>query len=100
MVIRVDANYTSQMCVSCGHTSKANRPGAGLMFVCENCGHEVHADLVGARNIAMRTLVSRQDWEATGCLSVTPDVSHAETKAARLQRYTELRWSADANPRL
>lgn len=98
MVIKVDANYTSQMCTCCGHTSKGNRPGAGLMFRCENCGYEVHSDLLGARNIAMRTLVSRQDWEATGHLSTAPDVSCVESKAERLKRYSELRWSTDANP--
>lgn len=97
MVIKVDANYTSQMCTCCGHTSKGNRPGAGLMFRCENCGYEVHSDLLGARNIAMRTLVSRQDWEATGHLSTVPDVSCVESKAERLKRYSELRWSIDTN---
>lgn len=111
MTIKVDAHYTSQMCVRCGHTSKANRPKAGLMFVCENCGYEVHSDLLGSRNITMRTLVSRQDWEATGCLSIIPDVSDAEagrplmgvcsaqeTKTTRLQRYAGLRWSPETNP--
>jgi len=100
MAIRVDANYTSQMCIKCGHTSKANRPNSGLMFVCENCGYQVHSDLLGARNINMRTLAVRQDWTATGCLSYTPDVSGSEAKAVRLQRYAELRWSPDTSPRL
>lgn len=100
MAVKVDANYTSQSCTQCGHTSKANRPGAGLIFICENCGYEVHSDLLGSRNITMRTLVSRQDWEATGCLSITPDVSDAEAKTARLTRYAGLRWSPDTNPRL
>ena len=98
MTVKVDANYTSQACTSCGHTSKANRPKAGLMFRCENCEYEVHSDLLGSRNIAMRTLVIRQDWMATGCLSTTPDATHTETKTARLQRYAGLRWSAVANP--
>lgn len=100
MTVKVDAHYTSQACTHCGHTSKANRPGNGLMFMCENCGYEVHSDLLGSRNITMRTLVSRQDWEATGCLSTTPDVSDAEAKTARLTRYAGLRWSPDTNPRL
>jgi hypothetical protein len=34
----------------------------------------------------------------TGILSVRPDASDAEAKAARLQRYAELRWSPDASP--
>jgi hypothetical protein len=53
---------------------------------------------VGARNIVMRTLLIRQDWVSTGQLSLAPDVSSAEAKAARLQRYAELRWSLDTSP--
>ncbi|HYB02221.1 MAG TPA: transposase, partial [Ktedonobacteraceae bacterium] len=51
-------------------------------------------------NLAMRTLLVWQDWTRTGDLSVRPDASDAETKAARLARYAELRWSSDASPRL
>jgi len=106
-VVKVDADYTSKACPLCGYTDKRNRPGNGLIFVCQNgmcpyhvrTGHayHLHADLVGARNIAMRTLLIRQDWVRTGQLSVVPDVSDHEAKAARLSRYAELRWSPDAN---
>ncbi len=99
MVIKVDAHYTSKACPVCGHTCNANRPNKGLLFVCQNCHYTLHADLVGARNITMRTLLVRQDWARTGVLSVRPDVSDAEAKAARLQRYAELRWSLDTSPR-
>ena len=102
-VVKVDADYTSKACPVCGYTNKRNRPGNGLMFVCQNteCGYhmrtghayQLHADLVGARNIAMRTFLIRQDWVRTGQLSVAPDVSDNEAKAARLSRYAELRWS-------
>ncbi len=98
MAIQVDANYTSKACPMCGHTSDANRPHKGLLFVCQNCHYTLHADLVGARNITMRTLLIRQDWVSTGTLSECPDVSDKETKAARLQRYAELRWSLDTSP--
>ncbi|GHO79549.1 transposase [Ktedonobacter sp. SOSP1-85] len=98
MAIKVDANYTSQACPKCGHTCKENRPHKGLLFVCQNCQYTLHADLVGARNIAMRTLLIRQDWIGTGLLSVRPDVSDDEAKAARLKRYAELRWSSDTTP--
>ena len=101
-VIKVDADYTSQTCPLCGYTSK------GLLFVCQNkrCvyllqtshAYTLHADLIGARNIAMRTHLIRQDWVRTGVLSVRPDVSSDETKAARLARYAELRWSLDTSP--
>ena len=98
MAIKVDAHYTSKACPICGHTGDANRPKKGLLFVCQNCHYTLHADLVGARNITMRTLLVRQDWMRTGVLSVRPDVSDAETKAARLTRYAELRWSPETSP--
>lgn len=98
MAIKVDAHYTSKACPRCGHTCDANRPHKGLLFVCQYCHYTLHADVVGARNIVMRTLLIRQDWMSTGSLSVTPDVSNAEIKAARLSRYAELRWSSDTSP--
>jgi putative transposase len=98
MALTVDAHYTSKACPRCGHTSDANRPKHGLLFVCQNCYSTLHADLVGARNIVMRTLLVRQDWLSTGQLSIAPDVSSIEVKAARLSRYAELRWSLDTSP--
>ena len=71
------------------------RPGKGLMFRCKECGFTLHADLVGARNFTLRTLLIRQDWMGTGYLSASPDGSDAETKARRLNRFLELRWSPD-----
>jgi len=106
MAVKVDADYTSQSCPCCGHTSRTNRPNKGLTFHCENCGFDLHADLVGARNIAMRTLLVRQDWVSTGSLSACPstersrsaDVSPNEAKAMRLSRFMELRWTAETSP--
>jgi putative transposase len=98
MAIKVDAHYSSQACPICGHTSKGNRPNNGLLFVCQHCHYTLHADLVGARNVALRTLLARQDWARTGRLSVVPDVSSDEVKAARRSRYAELRWSLDTSP--
>src|SRR3989440_10803684 len=98
MALKVDAHYSSQACPMCGYTSKANRPNHGLLFVCQNCQYTLHSDLVGARNITLRTLLTRQDWMSTGVLSVRPDVSSDEVKAARLSRYAELRWSLDTSP--
>lgn len=98
MAVKVDANYTSQACPMCGHTCKGNRPNKGLLFICQHCRYTLHADLVGARNMTLRTLLIRQDWIGTGVLSVRPDVSDGEAKAARLARYAELRWSPDTSP--
>jgi putative transposase len=100
MASKVDAHYTSKACPMCGHTCDANRPKSGLLFVCQNCHYTLHADLVGARNVTMRTLLARQDWMRTGQLSIAPDVSDVEAKAARLRRYAELRWSLDTSPAL
>lgn len=100
MAVKVDAYCTSQACPRCGHTTPANRPAKGLLFVCQVCGMTLHADLIGARNITLRTLLARQDWASTGTLSECPDVSRDEAKAARRQRYAGLRWSVDTSPRL
>ena len=97
LAIKVDADYTSKACPMCGHIADENRPRKGLRFVCQQCGYCLHADLVGARNITLRTLLVRQDWARTGCLSLIPDASDKEAKAARLQRYAELRWSPEVN---
>lgn len=99
LAIKVDADYTSKGCPKCGHVSDNNRPNKGLAFRCECCRFELHSDLVGARNITLRTLLSRQDWERTGALSVRPDVSSREASSERLSRYSELRWSSDTSPR-
>ncbi|GHO73138.1 transposase [Ktedonobacter sp. SOSP1-85] len=99
MAIKVDAHYTSKACPKCGHTCDGNRPNKGLLFICQNCQYTLHADLVGARNLAMRTLLIRQDWVSTGQLSFAPDVSDSEAKAARLRRYAELRWNPGTSPR-
>jgi len=98
MAVKVDAHHTSQACPMCGYASKANRPNKGLLFVCQSCHYTLHADLIGARNIALRTLLVRQDWTSTGVLSIRPDVSDDETKALRRQRYSELRWSPGTSP--
>jgi putative transposase len=86
IAIKVDAYHTSQCCPHCGYTAVANRPNKGLLFVCQECHRVLHADLVGARNVALRTLLARQDWVSTGVLSARPDVSDREAKAAQRQR--------------
>lgn len=97
MAVRVDAYKTSQACPRCGHTSQDNRPKKGLLFMCQLCRLTLHADLVGARNVALRTLLARQDWARTGVLSERPDVPSDEAKAVQRQRYAELRWSLGTN---
>jgi putative transposase len=98
LATKVDAHYTSQACPCCGHTSTDNRPNKGLAFVCQQCGYTLHADLVGARNVALRVLLFRQEWESTGLFSAVPDVSGDEVKTDYLKRYSGLRWSQDTIP--
>jgi putative transposase len=98
--VKVEAAYTSQMCPRCGFTSPDNRPNKGLLFCCQACQYTLHADLVGARNIALRTLLVRHDWTSTGTLSGCLDVTDHEAKARRRQRYLELRWSPVTSPAL
>ena len=45
MAVKVDAYHTSQACPRCGYTSEDNRPGKGLLFVCQACQLKLHADL-------------------------------------------------------
>ncbi len=67
-LVYVDPAYTSQMCSSCGHVSKKNRPSQAT-FCCTSCGFAEHADVNAARNIAARGVA---DWA----------VSHAADDAA------------------
>ncbi|NVO67134.1 RNA-guided endonuclease TnpB family protein [Methanofollis tationis] len=63
--IYLDPAYTSQTCPRCNHISKNNRNGRS--FVCECCGHSLHADLIGAQNIESRARTYRYTLEVQGC---------------------------------
>lgn len=52
LVAFVRPHHSSQECSFCGHTHPENRHGA--VFVCQRCGHQQHADLNAATNIAAR----------------------------------------------
>jgi transposase len=99
MAVKVDAYMTSQACPRCGYTAADNRPEKGLLFSCQACQPVLHADLIAARTVALRTLLARQDWVSTGVLSDRPEVSDGEAKAAQRRRYAALRWSPDTRPR-
>lgn len=97
LAIMVDADYTSQMCIKCGHTSRDNRKNGSVIFKCVCCGYEVHSDLLGSRNVLIRTILVRQDLIGKGALVNKPNVSNVESKAERLKRFSELRWSSDTS---
>jgi putative transposase len=60
--IAVDARWTSQRCVSCGHAAEGNRVSQAV-FRCLACGHEAHADVNAAINI-LRAGLALQGAEA------------------------------------
>ena len=53
MLVAVPAHHTSRSCPDCGHVDAVNRPSQAV-FRCVACGHEGHADHVGAINILAR----------------------------------------------
>lgn len=55
-VVGVDPRHTSQRCNLCGFIARDNRPSQSL-FHCQECSHQVNADLNAARNIRDRHLV-------------------------------------------
>lgn len=52
-VARVDPRHTSQECSRCHYVARNNRRSRSR-FVCRACGFELHADLIGARNVAAK----------------------------------------------
>lgn len=52
-VSAVDPRATSQRCPRCGHTARNNRRSRAW-FQCRACSFQLHADLVGARNVAAK----------------------------------------------
>jgi putative transposase len=58
-VIAVDPRNTSRTCPECGHVAAENRP-TQEKFHCQACGHQAHADTVGALNVLRAGLVRRE----------------------------------------
>ncbi|MCX4530166.1 transposase [Streptomyces sp. NBC_00841] len=58
-VMAVDPRNTSRRCPVCGYTAKENRPTQET-FHCVACGHNAHADTVGALNVLRAGLVRRE----------------------------------------
>lgn len=55
-LIKVDPAYTSQTCSACGCIDKRSRESQAR-FVCQHCGHEIHADTNAAIEILRRSTV-------------------------------------------
>jgi len=56
-VVAINPRNTSRTCPVCGHIDKGNRLVRGI-FLCRECGHFDHADVVGATNIASAARVA------------------------------------------
>ena len=93
LAVQVEADQTSQCCLRCGQTAEDNRPQQGLLSVCQVGQLVLDADLVRTRNMALRTLLARQDWVRAGVVSARPEVASEETKAVRRRCAAEVRWS-------
>jgi transposase len=50
-VEKINPAYTSQTCNACGHVDAKSRQSQSR-FACTSCGHQAHADVNAARNIA------------------------------------------------
>lgn len=86
-VIEVDPRNTSRTCTECGYCDKKNRKSQSE-FVCLQCGHAENADIVGAKNIALRASVTK------------PIVSSVDAKAEAAKAEPELRRRAVTSPML
>jgi len=64
-VVAVDPRNTSRTCPECKHVAKSNRATRGT-FLCRECGHFDHADLVGAKNIASVAAVMQREVPVVG----------------------------------
>ncbi|MFL6217217.1 MAG: zinc ribbon domain-containing protein, partial [Actinomycetes bacterium] len=56
--------YTSQRCSACGHVAPENRESQA--FRCVACGHQGHADVNAALNIAVGHAVTAWGGELLG----------------------------------
>jgi putative transposase len=80
----VDPRHTSQTCPKCNFVSRHNRRSRSF-FQCRECGYSLHADLVGARNIAAKYLANG-GTSATGGLPVNQPIAgdHRGSPASHL----------------
>jgi putative transposase len=65
-VIKVNPQYTSQICNGCGAKDAKSRISRS-QFVCTNCGHTSHADVNAAKNIMSRGAALVRKREAVAC---------------------------------
>ena len=85
-ITKVNPAYTSKTCDLCGYVDSRNRKGK--KFLCLMCGHEIDADVGGARSIRGRSSVenSYKYYSVAKVLQVTVEnyLSKLERKGKRL----------------
>jgi len=98
MAINVDAHYTSQACPKCGYTSKETARTRG-------CCLSVTVATIPYTRTSWVRVISRCErcWPgktgpARGSCQLPLMRRTMEAKAARRERYAELRWSPDTSP--
>lgn len=82
-VIAVDPHNTSRTCPEYGHTAKENRP-AQEKFHCVSCGHQDHADTVGAFDVLRAGLVRR---DANPAYREAPGFSRGRSHGSELDPF-------------
>lgn len=79
-LVAVPPQNTSRTCPCCGHVSKDNRR-TQARFACLECGHEDHADVVGAINV-LRAGHARLACEVSGVVMPPAAGTHRSDLAA------------------
>ena len=82
-VEKVNPAYTSQTCNSCGEVAAESRQSQSV-FRCVACGHQAHADVNAARNIAGRRTAGGQPVAARGDRAKSARSVKREPQHARL----------------
>jgi len=67
-VERIDEENTSKTCSSCGEVDGSNRVKRGL-YVCDNCGAVMNADVNGAENIRRKITQNPEKDMSNGCVA-------------------------------
>lgn len=75
-VEKIHPAYTSQTCNACKHVAPESRESQAV-FRCVTCGHQAHADVNAARNIADGRSVTARGDRAKSARSVKREPQHA-----------------------
>jgi transposase len=99
LCVKVDADRRHQACLRCGYTSRANRPKPSPLFACQQCHYRLHADLVGARNIAALSAGHPAQLDGDGkARQMSPRDQTVKPKRHASGRYAKVRWSPATSP--